>query len=55
MFTDFGVEHLATLAKEMEFPWLMSNARLHSTGKRLADGLEKLVIPWRGRKVACLC
>ena len=49
---DFGVEHLAEVAKEMKFPWLMSNARLHTTGQRLADGHEKLILNWRGRKVS---
>ena len=48
---DFGVDHLAEVAKEMAFPWLMSNARLHTTGRRLADGHEKLILNWRGRKV----
>ena len=49
---DFGEEHLTEVAKQMDFPWLMSNARLKKTGRRLADGHEKLILNCRGRKVS---
>ena len=39
------------LAQRMNFPWLMSNVHDKKTGKLLADGREKLVFTWKGRKV----
>lgn len=51
---DFGEDHLKDVAQQMNFPWLMSNAKLKTTGRRLADGHEKLIINWRGRKVSVL-
>ena len=50
---DFGVEHLICLAREMNFPWLMSNVKSAKTGSFLADGKEKHIIVWQGRKVRC--
>jgi len=48
---DFGVEHLVSIAGRTSFPWLMSNVRDRKTGRLLAEGWEKLVIEWQGRKV----
>ncbi len=45
------MDHLVSLAGEMNFPWLMSNVRNKQTGLLLADGKEKLVITWHGWKV----
>lgn len=49
---DFGVEHLVDLAGQMNFPWLMSNARCAKTGELLADGKEFHIINWEGWKVS---
>lgn len=51
---DFGVEHLVELAQRMNFPWLMSNVHDKKTGKLLADGREKLVFTWKGRKIGVI-
>lgn len=48
---DFGLEHLSEVTQQMNFPWLMSNIKDRNTGKLLADGLEKLILQWKGKKV----
>ena len=48
---DFGVEHLISVANRTSFPWLMSNVRDRETGQMLAEGREKMVLEWQGRKV----
>lgn len=40
------------LAGEMNFPWLMSNVKSAATGRLLAEGEEKCIINWQGRKVS---
>lgn len=49
--SDFGLDHLAEITGETNFPWLMSNVRDRHTGRLLADGEESLIIEWEGRKV----
>ena len=51
MFTDFGVDHLVELAGEMNFPWLMSNVCDKHTERLLAEGKEKIILDWKGKKV----
>ena len=51
MCTDFGVDHLVWVAEQTTFPWLMSNVREKATGELLANGHERIVMEWQGRKV----
>ena len=54
--SDFGLEHLVEIARQTNFPWLMSNVRDRHTGRLLAEGKESLIINWGGRKVCrCTC
>lgn len=48
---DHGVATLHKLAAKCNFPWLMSNCISKDTGKPLGNGLRKLVVPHKGRKI----
>ena len=39
------------VAREMNFPWLMSNVKDKSTGELLAKGKESFITEWQGKKV----
>lgn len=52
MFTDFGVDELIEFKKRTNFPWLLSNVKDKLTKTLLADGVEKIVCDWYGRKVS---
>ena len=39
------------LSGKMNFPWLMNNVRDKHTGQLLAEGEEKLILDWKGKKV----
>ena len=52
-FIDFGVDELIQFKKQTKFPWLLSNVADDLTDDLLAEGVEKLMLDWHGRKV-CL-
>ena len=41
------------IAKQTDFPWLMSNVKDRHTDQLLAEGHESHILVWNGRKV-CL-
>jgi len=45
------VDELIEFKKQTKFPWLMSNVGDKLTKTLLADGVEKVVAEWHGRKV----
>lgn len=51
---DFGVDQLLSMARETNFPWLMSNVHDKRTGRPLADGCMSHMIDFHGRKVGLL-
>jgi len=51
---DFGVDQLASMASENNFPWLISNVTDKATGRPLANGEITRVIDFHGRKVGML-
>ena len=50
-FIDFGVDELIEFKRKTKFPWLMSNVQDKLTKTLLAEGIEKIVAEWHGRKV----
>ena len=48
---DFGVDDLIDFKNQTKFPWLLSNVIDDISGDLLAEGLEKLLIEWQGKKV----
>lgn len=48
---DFGVGQLETLAGQCNFPWLMSNVVDKTTGKKLAEGKETVILDVDGHKI----
>ncbi len=53
-FADFGVDELIDFKNATKFPWLLSNATDNLTGDFLAEGVEKLLLDWQGRKVSII-
>lgn len=51
---DFGVDELLEFKKNTKFPWLMSNVEDKLTKTLLADGVEKIVAEWHGRKIGII-
>lgn len=51
---DFGVDELIEFKKRTNFPWLMSNVKDKLTKTLLADGVEKIVCDWYGRKIGII-
>lgn len=51
---DFGVDPLAKMAKDNNFPWLISNVIDKKTGKPLADGIITRMMDFHGRKVGLI-
>eukprot|EP00794_Sanderia_malayensis_P018960 gene18960-20866_t len=51
---DFGVDELLEFKNATMFPWLLSNAIDNLTGDFLADGVERLLLDWQGRKVGVM-
>lgn len=51
MFKDFGVDNLLDFKKETKFPWLLSNVVDDISGTILAEGVEKILMEWQGKKV----
>ena len=45
------MDELLEFKEETKFPWLLSNVIDNTTGKRLAEGEESLLLEWGGRKV----
>ncbi|XP_065064336.1 trifunctional nucleotide phosphoesterase protein YfkN-like [Rhopilema esculentum] len=51
---DFGVDELIQFKKQTKFPWLLSNVADDLTDDFLAEGVEKLLLDWQGRKVGII-
>eukprot|EP00128_Syssomonas_multiformis_P011845 Colp12_sorted_trinity150504_noHs@10225 len=51
---DFGKEILEDLAKECNFPWLISNVIDKETGRPLSDGIITRVFDWNGHKIGLM-
>jgi len=49
---DFGVDALVKLARETQFPWLMSNVVDVTVEQPLAEGVTSHVVTWQGKKVS---
>merc|ERR1740116_390961 len=51
---DFGVDHLVGMAKQNNFPWLMSNVIFKQTGRQLAEGDRYRVLDVQGRRIGLI-
>jgi len=51
---DFGLDHLVDLAKQNNFPWLMSNVTYKKTGRALAEGERYKVLDIKGRRIGII-
>lgn len=51
---DFGVDELIDFKNKTNFPWLMSNVKDKLTKTLLAEGIEKVVATWHGRKIGII-
>ena len=45
------MDELIEFKNNTNFPWLMSNVKDKLTKTLLADGIEKIIAEWHGRKV----
>merc|ERR1740121_2758497 len=51
---DFGLDHLVNMAKQNNFPWLMSNVTYKKTGRALAEGERYRVLDIQGRRIGII-
>ena len=50
--SDFGVDELIEFKNQTGFPWLLSNVVDNICEELLAEGIDKIMIEWQGKKVS---